>query len=36
MTSNSMPTSPTLGVYRWQITMTLSILHRFSGLVLLS
>ena len=36
MSSNSMPTSPTLGVYRWQITMTLSILHRASGLVLLS
>jgi len=31
-----MPTSPTIGVYRWQITMTLSILHRVSGLVLLS
>lgn len=36
MSSNSMPTSPTIGVYRWQITMTLSILHRASGLVLLS
>jgi len=36
MSSNSMPTSPTIGVYRWQITMTLSILHRVSGLVLLS
>lgn len=36
MSSNSMPTSPHLGVYRWQITMTLSILHRLSGTVLLS
>lgn len=36
MSSNFMPTSPTIGVYRWQITMTLSILHRVSGLVLLS
>lgn len=36
MPSNSMPTSPHIGVYRWQITMTLSILHRVSGLVLLS
>lgn len=36
MSSNSMPTSPHLGVYRWQITMTLSILHRLSGIVLLS
>lgn len=36
MSSNSMPTSPHIGVYRWQITMTLSILHRTSGLVLLS
>ncbi len=36
MSSNSMPTSPHISVYRWQITMTLSILHRTSGVVLLS
>lgn len=36
MSSNSMPTSPHMSVYRWQITMTLSILHRLSGVVLLS
>lgn len=30
----SRPLSPHLGVYRWQITMTLSIFHRVSGLVL--
>ena len=36
MLSNSMPISPHIGIYRWQITMTLSILHRLSGLVLLS
>lgn len=36
MSSNSMPTSPHISVYRWQITMTLSILHRASGTVLLS
>lgn len=28
------PLSPHLSVYRWQITMTLSILHRASGLAL--
>lgn len=28
------PLSPHLGVYRWQITMTLSILHRASGVAL--
>ena len=28
------PLSPYLSVYRWQYTMTLSILHRFTGLVL--
>lgn len=31
-----MPTSPHIGIYRWQITMTLSILHRASGIVLYS
>ncbi len=36
MSTNSMPTSPHMSVYRWQITMTLSILHRLSGVVLLS
>ncbi|HEX7030021.1 MAG TPA: succinate dehydrogenase, cytochrome b556 subunit [Gammaproteobacteria bacterium] len=29
-----LPLSPHLSVYRWQITMTLSILHRASGLAL--
>jgi succinate dehydrogenase / fumarate reductase cytochrome b subunit len=28
------PLSPHLSVYRWRYTMTLSILHRFSGVVL--
>lgn len=28
------PLSPHLGVYRWQLTMTLSILHRASGVAL--
>lgn len=36
MPSRSMPVSPHLGIYRWQITMTLSILHRVSGVVLYS
>lgn len=31
-----MPVSPHIGIYRWQITMTLSILHRASGIVLYS
>ncbi|MFP5373393.1 MAG: succinate dehydrogenase, cytochrome b556 subunit [Gammaproteobacteria bacterium] len=30
------PLSPHLQVYRWQITMTMSILHRASGLVLVA
>ena len=30
----SRPLSPHLQVYRWQITMTMSILHRVSGVVL--
>lgn len=34
MPSKSMPLSPHLGIYRWQIPMTLSILHRLSGVVL--
>lgn len=34
MPPESMPLSPHLGIYRWQITMTLSILHRASGVVL--
>jgi succinate dehydrogenase / fumarate reductase cytochrome b subunit len=28
------PLSPHLQIYRWQITMTTSILHRFSGVIL--
>ena len=34
MNDNKQPLSPHLSVYRWQITNTLSILHRLSGLVL--
>ena len=34
MNNNKQPLSPHLSVYRWQITNTLSILHRLSGLVL--
>lgn len=34
MTQDSRPLSPHLQIYRWQITMTLSILHRASGLML--
>ena len=30
----SRPLSPHLGIYRWQITNTLSILHRMTGVVL--
>jgi succinate dehydrogenase / fumarate reductase, cytochrome b subunit len=33
-TTRERPLSPHLQVYRWQITMTLSILHRASGVVL--
>ncbi|MGH8224974.1 MAG: succinate dehydrogenase, cytochrome b556 subunit [Gammaproteobacteria bacterium] len=36
MTSDSMPIAPHIGIYRWRITMTLSILHRASGIVLYS
>ena len=32
--AQSRPLSPHLQVYRWQITMTMSILHRASGVVL--
>ena len=28
------PLSPHLGIYKWQLTMTLSILHRLSGVML--
>lgn len=34
--SRSMPISPHLGIYRWPLSMTLSILHRISGVVLYS
>ncbi|MGB5345111.1 MAG: succinate dehydrogenase, cytochrome b556 subunit [Woeseia sp.] len=34
MTSSGRPLSPHLSIYRWPITMTLSILHRVSGIVL--
>lgn len=34
MGSAERPLSPHLGVYRWQITNTLSILHRMTGLAL--
>jgi succinate dehydrogenase / fumarate reductase cytochrome b subunit len=30
----SRPLSPHLGIYRWQLTMTLSILHRATGIAL--
>ena len=32
--SQNRPLSPHLGIYRWQITMTLSILHRMTGVAL--
>ena len=32
MTTASRPVSPHLGIYRWQITMTMSILHRATGI----
>ena len=31
---NARPLSPHLGIYRWQLTMTLSILHRATGVAL--
>lgn len=34
MTSSGRPLSPHLSIYRWPITMTLSILHRVSGIAL--
>ena len=34
MATRERPLSPHLQVYRWQITMTMSILHRASGIVL--
>jgi len=34
MSTRERPLSPHLQVYRWQITMTMSILHRVSGVVL--
>ncbi len=34
MASRERPLSPHLQVYRWQITMTMSILHRVSGVIL--
>jgi succinate dehydrogenase / fumarate reductase cytochrome b subunit len=34
MANRERPLSPHMQVYRWQITMTMSILHRASGLVL--
>jgi succinate dehydrogenase / fumarate reductase cytochrome b subunit len=34
MISDSRPLSPHLQVYRWQLTMTLSILHRMTGVAL--
>src|SRR5579864_3402847 len=34
MTSDKRPLSPHLGVYRWQITMAMSILHRGTGVAL--
>ncbi len=34
MSNNDRPLSPHLSIYRWPITMTLSILHRATGLAL--
>lgn len=34
MTNGNRPLSPHLGIYRWPITMALSILHRGSGIAL--
>jgi succinate dehydrogenase / fumarate reductase cytochrome b subunit len=36
MPTRPRPLSPHLQVYRWQITMTMSILHRASGMVLVA
>lgn len=32
MTTDTRPVSPHLGIYRWQITMTMSIIHRATGM----
>jgi succinate dehydrogenase cytochrome b subunit len=34
MATDNRPISPHLGIYRWQITMTMSILHRATGIAL--
>src|SRR5215470_8516739 len=34
MPTPARPLSPHLGIYRWQLTMTLSILHRATGIAL--
>jgi succinate dehydrogenase / fumarate reductase cytochrome b subunit len=34
MTKETRPLSPHLSVYRWQVTNTLSIIHRVSGVIL--
>ena len=34
MTKETRPLSPHLSVYRWQVTNTLSIIHRISGVIL--
>ncbi len=34
MTKETRPLSPHLSVYRWQVTNTLSIIHRLSGVIL--
>ena len=34
MTKETRPLSPHLSVYRWQVTNTLSIIHRMSGVIL--
>jgi len=34
MSNDERPLSPHLGIYRWPITMTLSILHRMTGFAL--
>lgn len=36
MATRERPLSPHLQVYKWQITMTMSILHRVSGMVLVA
>ncbi|MFI4920329.1 MAG: succinate dehydrogenase, cytochrome b556 subunit [Gammaproteobacteria bacterium] len=34
MAADNRPLSPHMGIYRWQITMTMSILHRATGIAL--